>query len=152
MNLSEFVNKIQLTLDDLDYTVNNGFVKGITNIFVKNLEEMEVTERPIHSVPDSKNHQFYIKDEDDVWKCDKKEQKLDKTIDSVSKKQINHIKEWESSHPKWNQSDEGMEEYMKMVQTIMGGCNENERQNNRNQIKKELTGSVGVEVEEIANN
>ena len=80
MNLSEFVNKIQLTLDDLNYTVNNGFVKGITNIFVKNLEEMEVTERPIHSVPDSKNHQFYIKDEDDVWKCDKKEQKLIKQL------------------------------------------------------------------------
>lgn len=147
MNLTDFMNTIQLTLDDLNYTVNNGFVKGITNIFVKNLEEMEVTERPIHSVPDSKKPQFYIKDEDDVWKCDKKEQKLDKTIDSVSRKQINHIKEWESTHPEWNQSDQGMEEYMTMVQTIMGGTNENERQINRNQIKREIIESVVVEVD-----
>lgn len=148
MNLSDFVNKIQLTLDDLNYTMNNGFVKGITNIFVKNLEEMEVTSRPIHSVPDNKKTQFYIKDHD-TWKCDKKEQKLDNTIDSVSKKQIHQIKQWESTHPEWNKTEEGMEDYMKMVQTIMGGINENERQINRNQIKKELTESVGVEVNEI---
>ena len=37
MNLSEFVDKIKLSLDDLLYTRNNGYVKGITNIFVKNL-------------------------------------------------------------------------------------------------------------------
>ncbi len=144
MNLSDFVNHIQLTLDDLDYTKNNGFVKGITNIFVKNLEELEVTKRPIHSVADSKTPQFYIKDEN-KWECDNKEHKLNETIDSVSKKQINQIKEWESTHPAWNQSDQGIEDYMKMVQTIMGGSNENERIQNRNQIKKELTETINVD-------
>ena len=51
------------------------------------------------------------------------------------------------THPEWNQSDQGMEEYMKMVQTIMGGTNENERQLKRNQIKRELIESVVVEVD-----
>ena len=41
---------------------------------------------------------------------------------------------------------------MKMVQTIMGGTSESERQINRNQIKRELIESVVVEVDEIKNN
>ena len=37
MNISEFMDKVKLTVDDLYYTGENGYIKGITNIFVKNL-------------------------------------------------------------------------------------------------------------------
>ena len=43
MSINDFVNSLQLTFDDLIYTKNYGYVKGITNIFVKNLEDLDAT-------------------------------------------------------------------------------------------------------------
>ena len=40
INLNELKHHLKLTLEDLDYTRNNGFAKGITNIFIKSLEEL----------------------------------------------------------------------------------------------------------------
>lgn len=140
MNITDFVNQLQLTLDDLIYTKNNGYVKGITKIFVKNLEEMKPTERPIHC-SDKKRQCFYIKDED-KWERDKEHAKLDKTIDTVSRKQINQIKDWEAAHPNWNNSDAGTEEYMHMVRSVMGGQTDSEQEKNNKSIKKELTQSA----------
>ena len=148
MNLTDFLNCIQLTLDDLNYTKDNGFIKGISNIFVRNLEGMNPCQRPIHSIQDKTSQQFYIKDEN-KWQCDKQEDKLDRSIDSLTKKQINMIKEWEEQHPDWNNSEGGIDEYMKMVQTIMGGSTESERRFNKKIIKQGLTGSVNVSNENI---
>ena len=36
------------------------------------------------------------------------EEKLDRSIDSVTKKQINMIKEWEEKHPNWNNLKVGL--------------------------------------------
>jgi|TARA_Y100000992_G_scaffold300831_1_gene270315 hypothetical protein len=138
MNIGDFIDKIQLTLEDLMYSKQHGYIKGITNIFVKNLEDLEPTERPIHSIEDKKKRQFYVKDATG-WECDKKEVKIDLAVDSVTKKQINKIKEWEATRPDWNNSDQGIEDYMKMIQTIMGGSNHQEREQNKKLIKKELT-------------
>ena len=143
MNIGDFIDQIQLTLEDLAYSQQHGFIKGITNIFVKNLEDLEPTERPIHSVEDKTKRQFYVKDECG-WECDKEEAKIDQTIDSVTKKQINKIKEWESSRPDWNTSDQGIEDYMTMIQTIMGGRTQSEREQNKKLIKKELTENIDI--------
>ena len=48
MNLADFVDNIKVSLDDIQYTKEHGYVKGISNIFVKHLTDMNVTERPIH--------------------------------------------------------------------------------------------------------
>lgn len=141
MNLKDFLHNINLNLEDLDYTANNGYIKGITNIFIKNLEEMALNERPIHSIQDDTNHQFYIKDEN-KWECDNKDEKLQQSIDCLTKRQINKIKDWESQHPNWENSDAGIEEYMKIVQIIMGGGSELEREHNKELIKKELVDKV----------
>ena len=133
MNIGEFVDKIQLTLEDLIYSQQHGYIKGITNIFVKNLEDLEPTERPIHSIEDKKKRQFYVKDE-----------KINQSIDSVTKKQINKIKEWESTRPDWNTTEQGIEDYMQMIQTIMGGSTQIEREKNIKLIKKELTENVDI--------
>ena len=54
------------------------------------------------------------------------------------------IKEWESTRPDWNNSEQGIEDYMKMIQTIMGGSTDHEREQNRKLIKKELTETVDL--------
>ena len=77
-------------MEDLIYTKNNGFIKGVAKIFVKNLEELKITDRPIHC-SDKKNNLIYVKNENS-WKEDLKYENIDKSIDNVAKKQIQIIK------------------------------------------------------------
>ena len=55
MNLTDFVDQFKVSLEDLQYTRDNGFAQGITNIFTKQLKDMDPTTRPIHC-SDSKDY------------------------------------------------------------------------------------------------
>jgi hypothetical protein len=61
LNITDFINSLQIQLKDLEYTADNGHIKGITNIFQRALSNMEVTKRPMHCT-DLKRETLYIKD------------------------------------------------------------------------------------------
>ena len=143
IGMSEFLNMIQPSIEDLMYTKTNGYIKGITNIFTQKLNEFEAVERPIHSIQNKKDSSYYIK-ENGEWEEDSKGDKLDQSIDSVARKQINKIKEWQNNNPDWNTTDKGISDYMEIVQNVMGGITEKERIENRNLIKKELTENIDI--------
>jgi hypothetical protein len=142
MNLHEFVDKVKVTLEDLNYTKDNGYVKGISNIFVKHLTDMEPTERPIHC-SDKKRLQFYIKDKD-TWKKDSEHKKINKSIQDVTMKQIKQLKLWEQQHPDYLTDDNLLCEWHQMIHKIMGGSNEEEREKNAENIKKGISSSVDM--------
>ena len=48
MNIMDFVESIKLQLSDLESIGRLGFVNGISNIIVKNLNSLDVTHRPVH--------------------------------------------------------------------------------------------------------
>ena len=143
MNLTDFMNQLQLSLDDLLYTKNNGYIKGITNIFVKNLCDMPANSRPIHC-SDKKKLQFYVKDED-KWGKDNKNEKIDKSIHDITQKQIQKIKQWEQEHPNWNQSENETAMYIELVKQVMGGLNNQDKQNNLEIIKKEISDNIDIQ-------
>ena len=145
INMNTFVNNLKLSFEDLQYTTNHGYVKGISNIFLKNLHNLKPTERPIHC-SDKKRMRFYIKDEDEWKKPTDSNDRLDKTISQVSHKQIKEIKEWEQMYPHWNKSDKETEMYLKMIQQVMGGKNDIEIQKNKNDIKKELGNKIDLKM------
>ena len=97
MNLTDFVDQFKVSLEDLHYTRDNGFAQGITNIFTKQLKNMDPTTRPIHC-SDSKRLQFYVKDENE-WVKDTDGEKLNSTINKIKIKQANSLTEWELDHP-----------------------------------------------------
>ena len=99
MNLEDFVEKIKLTLEDLQFTKEIGYAKGISNIFIKNLNDMDITERPIHC-SDQKRLQFYVKN-DNEWSKDKNNEKIDDSIEKVSLKQLKSIREWVKENPNY---------------------------------------------------
>ena len=143
MNLTDFMDSLKLNLEDLQYTRDNGYIKGITNIFVKNLNQLEPKERPIHC-SDKKNQQFYIKDEN-VWSEDTSNKKIDKSIDSISKKQILKIKEWEKENPDWANTESGADLYMNMVKEVMGTAATENKARTYETIKKDLGNSVNID-------
>ena len=65
INLNNFVKQIQISNKDLDETNEIGYVDGITKIFINNLEELEITQRPVHC-SDTKRESVYIR-HDNQW-------------------------------------------------------------------------------------
>lgn len=116
MNLTEFIDSLNLSLEDLSYTRKNGHIKGITNILLKHLSKLTPIERPIHC-SDIKTLKFFVK-EDDQW--DENQNQVNETIDTISQKQIKKISEWEDTHPNWKDTEKGFEMYIDMVKEVIG--------------------------------
>ena len=142
MNLTDFVNKVQISLDDLMYTQQHGYVKGISNIFVKQLQDMDPKERPIHC-SDKKRMQFYVKEED-KWEKDNQHSKIDNSIAKITHKQILKIREWEDKHPNFLEDDKLTHIWQKMCSETMGGAQDAERNKNCINIKKEVSNAIEV--------
>lgn len=116
MNLTDFVDQFQVSLEDLHYTRDNGFAQGITNIFTKQLKDMDPTTRPIHC-SDSKRLQFYVKDENE-WVKDTDGEKLNSTINKIKIKQANSLTEWEIDHPNFIKDAKLTDEWCSMMAKI----------------------------------
>ncbi len=142
MNLTDFIENLQLTLQDAINTKNQGFIEGVSNIFIKNLNDMEPTQRPIHCA-DKKRLQFYTKSEQG-WEIDASNHKVDKAIADVQRKQIEKIKEWEANNPDFLQNDQKMKEWQIMVHKLSGPSTDIEIEKDRKKIKKKLGQEVGI--------
>lgn len=145
MNLEDFVRNITVSLQDLDYSKQNGYAKGITNIFMKQLADLEPTERPIHC-SDKKRLQFYVKDAD-KWEKDKDNIKLTSSIKSVGMEQVKKMSEWEKEHPDYMNNPKELEIWQTMLESVSGGANQDEMHKNVHKIKKELGKVVDIKEE-----
>lgn len=105
----QFVENIKITFDDLENVGNKGFVDGISDIIVKQLRTLDVTERPFHCT-DAKRETMYIKEDakegDSGWVKDSQEKvKMKRVVKIVAKKNLNKIPEWHTEHPEINVLD-----------------------------------------------
>lgn len=115
MNIMDFVDSLQLQLSDLEDVGKLGFVEGISNIIVKNLKALDITERPIHCA-DKKREIIYVKD-DDKWEkeCDQK-LKMRKAIRRVATKNQKLLQKFKEAHPGCNYSESKYsDQYSKIV-------------------------------------
>lgn len=120
MNITEFVQKIELDTEDMEDVGKHGFVKGISNIFISNLKKTEVTKRPIHC-SDVKREVLYIKD-DDKWERENIDsKKLVDAVRVVEQKNVNLINQWAKDHPECEKSEtQANNIYMKLSKNADG--------------------------------
>lgn len=85
-NLTEFIESLVVTFEDLEHIEEHGYLHGVKNSLIQALKCMEQTKRPIHCT-DVKRKQFYIKDEN-TWKKDKTKLSVNKVIRSFNNKQL----------------------------------------------------------------
>jgi len=116
MNLTDFVDNLKITLEDLEFTKHHGYIEGVTNIFTKQLKDLEPTQRPIHC-SDKKRLQFYVKD-DDKWEKDQNNKKIDETLTNIKLKQTMKIGDWEKLHPNYREDPELLDEWQNMLAGI----------------------------------
>ena len=104
MNIMDFVDSIKLQLSDLESVGKLGYVEGISNIIVKNLNSLDETKRPVHCA-DSKREVMYVKDDNKWEKENADKSKLRNAIKCVSRKNSKLLKEFRVQYPGCDQSD-----------------------------------------------
>jgi len=126
MNIMDFVDSLKLQLSDLENVGKIGFVEGISNIIVKNLNSLDETKRPIHCT-DSKREVMYVKDEDKWEKDNEEKKKLRKVIKHVAHKNSKMLKDFKAKHPDCEKSDSKFsDQYNKLIIEAMGGKGDND--------------------------
>ena len=134
MNIMDFVDSIKLQLSDLEGVGELGYVEGISKIIVKNLKELDVTQRPVHCT-DQKRETMYIKD-DDKWEKDEERLKLHKVVRRVTCKNQNLIPKFKETHPDYNKYHSKIsDKYNKIIVESMGGPGDNDFEKEEKIIK-----------------
>jgi hypothetical protein len=125
MNINDFVESIKLQVSDLENVGEVGFVEGISNIIVKNLNAMDITKRPIHCT-DKKREIIYIKD-DNSWEKDESQCKMRRMIKKVVSKNQRLIPKFKEQNPEYNKSySKVSDKYNKLIIESMGGSGDND--------------------------
>ena len=138
MNITDFVDSIKLQLTDLINVGELGYVEGISNIIVKNLNALDITERPVHCT-DKKRETIYIKDEN-KWEKDENDKKMRKLIKNVAYKNQKLFPQFKEKYPDYNESySKYSDQYSKIViESLADGDTEKENKILKN-ISKVIT-------------
>jgi hypothetical protein len=116
LNMSEFIDSLKITLDDLLFSKNNGITRGVTDIMMKKLKELDIYKRPIHCT-DIKRDTMYIKEED-KWHKDNNHDMFKNTIIKVANKERSALQQWEIENPDWMETEQKQIQYLTMVRSI----------------------------------
>jgi len=144
MNISDFIESVKLQVSDLENVGKVGYIEGISNIIIKNLNSLEVTKRPIHCT-DKKREVMYVK-EDNVWeKDDEANKKLRKAIRMIAHKNICMFKAFREKYPDCDEYDSKRNsQYNIIVYEAMGGKGDNDYEKDTKIIKK-IAKVVGID-------
>jgi len=141
MNIMDFVESIKLQLTDLERVGELGYVEGISSIIVKNLKELDVTQRPVHCT-DKKRETIYIKDED-KWEKDEEKNKIRKVIKKVVSKNQRLLSKFKDVHPDCiKASSKYSDQYNKIIVESMGGSGDNDIEKEDKIIRKITTATT----------
>ena len=97
MSIQNFAKQIMITMDDLNHNKSD----CITNVVLKNLEPLSITERPFHCT-NLKKKEWFVKDEIQGWEEDNGEKVFKNTEVGIQKKWID---EFQRQYPNWDIDD-----------------------------------------------
>lgn len=136
LNLTDFVDTMKVTLEDIVKTHSLGMEGGISMVVLKNLNDIPIVERPIHCA-DQKRGKFYIKD-NDKWEKGNGE-KMDNMISNVKIKHVKTLKEWEDDHPNYmNLNHKDNKAWQEMINTFTTPTDDKNKKEIKKQIAKEV--------------
>jgi hypothetical protein len=84
LNFSDFIETIKVSFEDIENQVASGYVKGISKLFIENLQGLGTNNRPIHCT-DKKRKTIYIK-ENNVWDKEGSQDTLKKGIQEITRR------------------------------------------------------------------
>lgn len=108
MSIQNFARKLMVTMDDM----NGDKSESITNVVLKNLQPLSLTERPFHCT-NIRKKEWYVKDEIEGWEEDNGEKIIKNTEVAIQKKWID---EFQKKYPNWG-IDEKLKDKFVMIAT-----------------------------------
>jgi hypothetical protein len=117
VNLSDFVNSLEITMDDLTYTRNQGLVEGISKVMIDGLKQIDLYKRPIHCT-DQKRDTIYVRD-NHQWARDEGNALMRRAFVDIANKEYFAIKKWMDLHPGWETNSRLQEFHHKMISNVL---------------------------------
>ena len=97
MNMKDFIKSLEMSLPELEKMGELGFAEGMSRVFVDRLNQLDVTQRPIHC-SDVKREIIHIKD-DNKWEKDNANlDRLRKIIKQLTHKNILRVDDWKKEN------------------------------------------------------
>jgi hypothetical protein len=104
LNFSDFIQQIQITFEHLENQAENGYIKGISKLFIESLQELGQNKRPIHC-SDKKRKTLYLK-ENDEWDKEGSLETLKKGINELTRRTLQTLmKEKENNAEEYKDAD-----------------------------------------------
>ena len=144
MNISDFVSSIKMELDDLEHVGRTGYIQGISNILIKNLNNIEHHLRPLHC-SDFKREILYIKDNNKWTKDTDNKPILTNAIKIIANQNIKQINKWVQQYPDCVKSNSKKNDlYLKIVSNSMNGLTKEESDKNIHKIITNVAKNVTI--------
>jgi len=138
MFLEDFVDEIQVTIDDLLHTCEVGHAAGVSTVFINNLNNLPAIKRPIHC-SDVKRNKFYVNRKKNGWiKGDDANYYVERVIQRITDKQMDAILKWQDATPNYFTDDKLQEHWFRIIREAAGPTRDNEREKDKNLIKKRV--------------
>ena len=127
MSIQDFIKSIELNMSHLKAVTEKGYVDSVSNILIKALGELEITNRPLHCT-DLKRDIIYIKDNTEWNKSRAKDDKLmSGVITDIENKHYGLVKQYARENPKASVMDTPENMYQnKALQNALGNSVDSE--------------------------
>ena len=141
MNMKDFVNSIQLNMTDVENVGRLGYVEGMSNIFIDNLQKTDIYKRPVHC-SDVKRETLYVK-ENNQWERDGPDHaKMTNAVLAVEHKNVILVNEWANANPRcMNSHTRENEKYFKLSKIVTDG----EKDGNIDKVIRKVAKKVAIE-------
>ena len=143
ITFSDFINSIEVTMDEFIQTGNMGFVNGISQVMMDRIKDMDLHTRPLHCT-DLKRETVYIKNEEKWDKEDGDNSHLRKAVKCVAKKNYNQLYNWYNNKKPEVETlgTEECEDYFKFYKSALGGYDKEEDKKFEDKIIKNVLREV----------
>jgi len=146
MSITEFVDSLELTFEDLENVGLVGYAEGISQIFIKGIRATEICKRPIHC-SDIKRVVMFINDINGWEKDSNSNEKIIRLIKQIAKKNMKQASVWISQHQHIVHGHGSLEQkqYNTMIGECFGGGTAEEDTKNYNKIIKRIAPEIYID-------
>ena len=146
LTMNQFIESLKITMDDVERFGTDGFIEGITKIFIKNLKMLDISKRPVHC-SDLKREIIYVKEDDNTWqKDDENKETMKKTINKIAYKNFLRIQDWREENPEYKDPESKVnDKYQKIMFEAMGGYTKEENEKNFAKIIRNVSKQITID-------
>jgi hypothetical protein len=145
MNMKDFIKSLELNLTDLEKVGELGFAEGISRMFLRGLNSLDVTKRPIHC-SDVKREIMHIK-ENNKWERDNAAQDMLKNIiRQLTHKNIMMLDDWKKANSGCTEyNSRKYDHYLKLTMESMGPTDEVSEKRDFNKIIRRVAENTAID-------